>query len=316
MITLAKCNESDTVLDNSIRMLKLMVPKIVVKDKFVMMDSSVKKYLIVGEKGYYIINLLDNCFSSVDIFNVDDNGIINYLRFHGSDLILDNGVAYSYNNKVLETNEEDIDEDDYYKNYMGCVKSSLALSSIPVVETSFSSYNALINYLSYDFNGEKSLFCRYLYNARFDGTDRISESYCKMPFHINVVSLKTDDINKDDKEYFLTQWNRNDRFYGLALTKIVPFMSYLEGEIKDDFEFYYDRPIFDEQGKFNIWNHLRSHVYDEEDMKRLLSKNGLDWQIPSELIDLYNGDTENYMYAKNVISAMEDFGCLKKRLNK
>ena len=309
MITLMHCDSVDNDLNNCLRMLKLIVPKVSIKDVFILMDNDIKKYLVVGSKGYYIINLWDRCFDSVDIFNVDDNGFINYLRFHDTNIILDDGVVYTFNNKVLN---DDMDEDDYYQNYVGCVKSSITVSSIPLVESSFVTYNALINYLEYDFEGSKSLFCRYLYNANFNGFDKITEAYCKMPFHINVLSLKSEDVNKEDKEYFLTHWNNNDKYYGFALMKIIPFMACLDGEIKDSFEFYYDKPVFDEEGNFNFWNHLRSRVYDENDIKRLLLKEGFNLQIPKELIEMYNGENEDFIYAKNVASLLADKGIIKK----
>ena len=220
---------------------------------------------------------------------------------------MDNGVVYTYNNKVLPDCNEPESDDDYIRNYSGCIENSLTISSIPVVDTGYVSYNALINYLAYDFEGTKSLFCRYLYQAKFNGDDKITESYCKLPFHINIVSLKTEDINKEDEEFFLTQWNRNHKYYSLALIKPVTMMAYLDGEINDSFEFYYNKPLFDEEGRLNIWNMLFSKVYDDEDIKRLVKKRGFDLIIPQELIDLFNGDNPNCQYALMVKKALDNY---------
>ena len=161
MIRIFDCSPKDEEFVNVIRMFKVCLPGISIVHAYTMYVDGIKKFLIRDNDYFYVINIEDGLFSSYDKFKVNENNIVDYLSIHGKNIMLKDGVAYTFNNDVLPCGEFD-DEDGYFDDYVGYVEKSVTIIESEDVYTGFASYNASICFLEYNFDKETALFSKYL----------------------------------------------------------------------------------------------------------------------------------------------------------
>ena len=91
--------------------------------------------------------------------------------------------------------------------------------------------------------------------------------------------------------------------YKLALLKTYGLFNYFKNVDRVEFAAYFDRLVFDENGKVKLLSLLFSNVYSDEDMEKLVKENGFGMEIDQKLIDLYNRDGSNYKLCLDVLDA-------------
>ncbi len=303
------CDKNDIVLNRIIRMLTVMenglfldyVGKIV-------LDNEIK-YLLIEKGVYFIVNILDDNFSSVDVFAVDENDEIILLMMHNSDLGIRGNRVYRFDNNYLNKEFEENDELDdlrvafeYYQDDNEYpMLESINLIPIPPFQDKYSFYNAIIVYTQNNLDTKVMLQTSSFYNGKFDGTDLINEGYFKEPYLVKLVSLAHGFSVIDDREYYLTEWDKGDPYYDLALIKTVGVFDYLFKSFKNSFSFYYNKQIIDSNGQVNLENLLSSGMFDMNDIDKKLLVRGLSRDVPRNLIDLFNRENKDYLFCKSVL---------------
>mgnify|MGYP007069874344 CR=1 FL=1 len=212
------CENIDPLF-NIFRMVRVIYPSLDLSKVYNLFTNGLRKYLVVNDDTFYIITVVNDSFYSVDLFKVDEDSRIKYLSFHNSNICFRDDVAFSFSNDMTP-----IDDFDYYRrHFIGYVTNSVTVMKVDAIVDRYGSYNSIIYNLEYNLDKSLSLSRMYLYQANFDGTDRLNYSYCSHPFYLCVNDLK----NHNTREFFLTQWNREMNYYGLALMKYVGLIDFM-----------------------------------------------------------------------------------------
>lgn len=276
-------------VSNIIKMFKIVCPDVNIDKVYSININGVNKLLVVNNQSFYIINLAYDVFSSVDKFRIDDNEDVSYISFHGSNLICEDGMYYTFDNDVYAENEDDVLADDECH-----IESSFAV--VLDDEDYFDGinfYNSELRYL--EFNKEKmiSMFNSYLYYYNKDGVDRLSQAFFKLPDCIELMHMVGPDQVGCKENYYLSRFDCHKKFYKLALIKTYGLLNYFKNN-PDHFEAYFDKLVFDENGNTKLFSLLKSCVYKDDEMKLLLSQMGFGSGIDQRFIDLYNKESNDY----------------------
>jgi len=289
------CEATSPKLNDILRMFKVIFPTVNIEEIY-NLNIGLKKYLVVDGNKFYIINTPTGDFHSVDVFQVDENDKINYVSFHNSNLMYQDDVAFTYYNDMTP-----VEDFDYYNSKIGKVTNSVTI--LETDEYGDSNYDAIIFNLSYNLDKAISMKRMFLYKTGYTGKNIIKSYHCTRPFYIGIDNLKTG----KSKEFFLTEWNRDMKYYGLVLLKFVGIMDYIDERQMDRFEYYFDKPLFGNNEQLNFKNMLVSDMYDDECINKIIEENGFSVQIPQEIIDLYNGNSKEYLYCSKVLELYRNY---------
>ena len=304
------CDDNDEILNRIIRMVSVMEHGLYLDEKYKLVCDGEERYLLIEKNCFMIVNIEDNSFSSLDVFAVDEYGHIVLMMFHNSNLAINNGQVYMFDNKYLEKGFEDDDEYDdlraafeYYQDDNEYpLLNSLSLLEIEPVQKKYAHYNALLLYIQSNIDTKVRLHTFSFYNSKFDGKDLINEGYFKEPNYIKLVSLAHGLSIVDDKDYYLAEWDKGMPYYDLALMKTVGLFDYLFTKFKNSFAFYYNKPVFDKDGNVLLKNLLTSGMFDMGDIDKKLYVRGLSRDVPKELIDLFNKEDDNYKLCEAILN--------------